>query len=134
MMVLESLMKIPASLKSEIAYSRKLFDAGLNAATAVRDGTPNQTLTPELARAARGAWAPAAIGAAIGVLGLCLARRGRSGRDALMGGLVGGVLGFGGGVIWSSREAAAEIARQAARNLGTVRDAHWLEKHPITYA
>jgi hypothetical protein len=51
-----------------------------------------------------------------------------------MGGLVGGVLGFGGGVIWSSREAAAEIARQAARNLGTVRDAHWLEKHPITYA
>jgi hypothetical protein len=127
-------MKIPASLKSEITYSRKLLEAGLNAATAVRDGAPNQTLSPEFARAARGAWAPAAIGAAIGVLGLCLVRKGRSGRDALVGGLVGGFLGFGGGVIWGSREATAGIARKAARNLGTVRDAHWLEKHPITYA
>ena len=127
-------MKIPAFLKSEITYSRKLFEAGLNAATTVRDGAPNQTLAPEFARAARGAWVPAAIGATAGILGICLARKSRPGRDALVGGLLGGILGFGGGVAWGSRQATATIARRAARNLGTVRDAHWLEKNPITYA
>jgi hypothetical protein len=51
-----------------------------------------------------------------------------------VGGLLGGVLGFGGGVAWGSREAASAIARRAAKNLGAVRDQHWLEKHPIAYA
>jgi hypothetical protein len=134
MMVVEKLMRIPASLKSEIAYSRKLFEAGLHAATTVRDGAPNQALAPELARAARSAWAPAAVGVAVGALGVCLARKSKSGRDALAGGLLGGVLGFASGVVWGSREVTAGVAHQAAKNLGRVRDAHWLERHPITYA
>lgn len=131
-------MRIPASLKSEITYSRKLVEAGLNAANAVRDGAPNETLAPEFARAARGAWVPAAIGVAAGILGVRLAAKSRSGRGALVGalvgGLVGGVVGFGGGVAWGSRAATAVIARQAVKNVGTVRDQHWLEKHPIAYA
>ena len=127
-------MKFPASLKSEIDYSRKLFEAGLNAVTTVRDGAPRQTLASELARAVRSAWVPAAVGVAVGALGLCLGRKSKSGRDALTGGLVGGALGFASGVVWGSREVTAGVARQAARNLGTVRDAHWLERNPITYA
>jgi hypothetical protein len=126
-------MRIPASLKSEFTYSRKLFEAGLNAAS-VGDGAQNETLAREFTRAARAAWAPAAVGVAVGVLGVCLVAKSRSGRGALVGGLLGGVLGFGGGVAWGSREAASAIARRAAKNLGAVRDQHWLEKHPIAYA
>jgi hypothetical protein len=126
-------MRIPASVKSEITYSRKLLEAGLSAANAARDGAPNLALAPEFARATRGAWVPAVIGTAVGILGMCLAPKSRSGRGALVGGLVGGVLGFGGGVAWGSREVTAPLVRQAAKNLGTVRDQHWLEKHPIAY-
>ncbi len=125
---------MPASVKSEIVYSRKLFEAGLNAAVAVRDGAPNQTLAPELVDAVRTACLPAVIGAALGVLTLRLARKGRSGRGALVGGLVGAAIGFGGGFGFSLREVTAMIAQGAAKNLGVVRDAHWLEKHPINYA
>jgi hypothetical protein len=124
-------MNIPTSLKSEIAYSRKLLEAGLDAVTAVRDGAPNQTLAPEFARAARDAWLPAAIGTAVGVF---LARKSKTGRGALMGGLLGGAVGFGGAVAWGSRQVTGVIARRAAKNLSAVSDAHWLEKHPITYA
>jgi hypothetical protein len=51
-----------------------------------------------------------------------------------VGGLVGGILGFGGGVAWGSRKATSAVARRAAKNFGAVRDQHWLEKHPIAYA
>jgi hypothetical protein len=124
-------MRIPASLKSEFTYSRKLFEAGLNAAG---DGARNETLGPEFARAARAAWVPAAVGVAVGILGVCLVTKSRSGRGALVGGLLGGIIGFGGGVAWGSREATSAIARRAAKNVDEVRDQHWLEKNPIAYA
>ena len=129
-------MRIPAVLKSEFTYSRKLFEAGLNAAgaSAVGDSARNETLAPEFARAARAAWVPAAVGVVVGILGVCLVAKGRSGRGALAGGLLGGILGFGGGVAWGSREATSVIARRAAKNLGAVRDQRWLEKNPIAYA
>ncbi len=133
-MILETLNEHPRILEVLDRPFSELFEAGLNAATAVRDGTPSQTLASEFACAASSTRVPAAPGAPIGILGVCLVRKGRSGRAALVGGLVGGVLGFGGGFAWGSREAVAVIARQAAKNLGTVRDAHWLEKHPIAYA
>jgi hypothetical protein len=134
MMEVRGLMRMPASLKSEIAYSRKLLEAGLDAAIAVRDGAPNRTLTPELVCAARSAWVPTLIGAAAGVLTLRLAGKGRSGRDALVGGLVGAAIGFGGGLGFGLRQITAMIAQGAAKNLVVVRDAHWIEKHPINYA
>jgi hypothetical protein len=127
-------MRIPASVKSEFSYSRKLFEAGLNAASSVGGGARNESLAPELARAARAAWVPAAVGVAVGILGVCLVPKSRSGRGALVGGLLGGIVGFGGGVAWGSRRATSAIARRAARNLGAVRDQRWLEKNPIAYA
>jgi hypothetical protein len=125
---------MPAAVKSEIAYSRKLLEAGWDAAVAVRDGAPNQTLAPELLGAARSACLPAAIGAALGVLTLRLARQGKSRRSALVGGLVGAAIGFGGGFGFSLREVTALIAQGTAKNLEVVRDAHWIEKHPVNYA
>ena len=124
-------MRIPASLKSEITYSRKLFEAGLNAAASVRSGRPKQNVASEFARVA---WVPAVIGATIGVLYVCIARKSKSGRHALVGASVGGVLGFAAGVTWDSRKATATIVRQAAKNIATVNDGHWLEKNPIAYA
>jgi hypothetical protein len=127
-------MKLPASLKSEFAYSRKLFEAGLNATGAGGDSARNKALAPELARAARAAWVPAAVGVAVGALGVCLATKSKSGRGALAGGLLGGIVGFAGGVAWGSREATSVMARRAARNIGEVRDQRWLEKNPVAYA
>ncbi|MEI9974907.1 MAG: hypothetical protein WDO73_24340 [Ignavibacteriota bacterium] len=127
-------MRIPASVKSELTYSRKLFEAGVNAASVVGDSVRKEALAPEFARAARAAWVPAALGVGVGILGVCLVTKGKSGRGALVGGLLGGILGFSGGFAWGSREATSTIARQAAKNLGAVRDQHWLEKNPIAYA
>ncbi len=123
-------MRIPASLKSEIGYYRKLLDAGLDAAIVVRDGS----IAPELTNAARNAWAPALVGAAIGFVGLRLVRKNKSGRDALVAGLLGAAVGFGGGVGLGLRGVTGKMLSGAAKNLGNVRDARWLEKNPITYA
>jgi hypothetical protein len=49
-------------------------------------------------------------------------------------GLLGGVIGFGAGIAWEGRRLAASVAGGALRNVGRVRDEHWLEKHPIDYA
>ena len=127
-------MKIPASLKSEISYSRNVLKAGLDAVSTVRNEAPNQQIVPELARAVRSAGVPAAVGVAVGVLCGCVALKSRRGRGALVGGWVGGLIGLGAGVAWGSRKTTAAIAHQAAKNFSTVRDAHWVEKNPIAYA
>jgi len=49
-------------------------------------------------------------------------------------GLLGGAIGFGAGVVWQDRCLAASVARGALRNIGRVRDQHWLDRHPIDYA
>jgi hypothetical protein len=49
-------------------------------------------------------------------------------------GLLGGAVGFGAGVVWKSRRLVASAANSALRNIGKVRDEHWLTKHPINYA
>jgi hypothetical protein len=49
-------------------------------------------------------------------------------------GLLGGAIGFGAGVAWESRRFTASVADGALRNIGKVRDEHWLTKHPIDYA
>jgi hypothetical protein len=49
-------------------------------------------------------------------------------------GALGCVVGFGAGVAWDNRRLAASIASAAMRNIGRVRDEHWLDRHPIDYA
>jgi hypothetical protein len=49
-------------------------------------------------------------------------------------GLLGGAIGFGAALVWQSRCLAASVAHGAFRNMGRVRDEHWLERHPIDYA
>jgi hypothetical protein len=125
-------MRIPASLSSEFTYFRRLLAAGLNTAAADQD-EPDVTSRRVWVTATRSSWLPAVIGMAVGVSAVCLSDRTRSGRGAVLGALAGGALGFGGGVAWGSRDVTTTLVRHAAKNIGVVRDDHWLEKHPICY-
>lgn len=127
-------MRIPSPLASEFSYFRRLLSAGLDAATPFQGDAPDQSpARPEWGDAARRAWVPALIGTAVGMSAVCIAFRGKSRRDTLVGALVGGAVGFGGGVAWSSRDATTTLVKHAAKNIGVVRNDHWLEKHPICY-
>jgi hypothetical protein len=77
---------------------------------------------------------PAALGACIGVLGSYPGYRQKSIARALTYGLLGGVVGLGASLVWENRRLTASVAGSALRNIGKVRDEHWLTKHPIDYA
>ncbi len=126
-------MRILPSLKSEVIYARDIVKAGLDGAASAGKAAPGEPQAT-LARASQSAIAPAAIGVAIGVLGVYLGRKDRNAVAAMLGGLVGGALGFTGGVAWGTRERTRTCCQHAAHNVQAVRDAHWLEKNPVAYA
>jgi len=126
-------MRIIPTLKSEVVYARDIVKAGFDAASSAGKIPPGGN-APSLARVSQGALAPAALGAAVAVLGVYLGRKGRLGNAAVLGGLVGCVLGFTGGVAWGTRARTGAAARNALHNVQAVRDAHWLEKNPVAYA
>ena len=130
---MKAAMRMLPSLKSQVIYARDIVKAGLDAATSAGKSDSGEE-TAVLARAGQSALAPAALGLAIGVVGVCLSRKGRSANTAIVGGLVGAAIGFTTGVAWGTREQAKMCCREAAHNVQVVRDAHWLETHPIAYA
>lgn len=79
-------------------------------------------------------WLPVVFGAGLGVLGTRVSGRRRSASDLAAGGLVGSFVGGGAAVAWASRGMIRPAARVAAQRVNAVRDAHWLETHPIDYA
>jgi hypothetical protein len=121
--------------KSEVEYGRKVLDSGLEGARSGREAFLNgRPLTPFLSESVRKALQPAALGAILGVVGSCPGSRRRPAGRVLAFALLGGVIGFGAGVIWESRNLTASIASGALMNMGKARDEHWLERHPIDYA
>ena len=124
-------MRILPSLKSEVIYARDVVKAGLDAAASV--GKSGHGPAINLARASQSALAPAALGAAIGILSIYFGQK-RFGSAAVIGGLVGGALGFTGGVAWGTRQHTKLCCLNAVHGVQSVRDAHWLEKNPIAYA
>jgi hypothetical protein len=44
------------------------------------------------------------------------------------------VIGLIVGLAWKTRELTASMGRSALKEMGTVRDQHWLQNHPIDYA
>jgi hypothetical protein len=123
-------MELLPQLKSEVVYARNIIKAGLDAASSAGKDQDK----PTLARASQVALMSAALGIAVGALGVYLGRRDRNATAAVLGGLVGGALGFTGGVAWGTRERTRSAVHNAAHNVQQVRDAHWLEKHPVAYA
>jgi hypothetical protein len=121
--------------QSEVEYGRKVLDSGLEGARSGREAfLHGRPLTPFLSETVRSALKPAAIGACLGLLASCPGSRRRPAGRVLLLGLLGGVVGFGAGVIWESRRLTATVVSSALDNIGKVRDEHWLEKHPIDYA
>jgi hypothetical protein len=120
---------------SSIEYGRKLVDSGVQGArSGERAFLDGRRLTPYLNRSARIALGPAAVGACLGVLGSNPRARRTSSTRAFLCAALGCVVGFGAGIAWKSRGLAASVASGAIRNIGRVRDEHWLERHPIDYA
>jgi hypothetical protein len=61
-------------------------------------------------------------------------REHRSASRTFVFGLLGWAVGLGIGTVWQSRGLTTAAAERALKNIGRVRDEHWLETHPIDYA
>jgi hypothetical protein len=128
-------MGVHECCKSEVEYGRRVLDSGLEGARSGREAFLNgRSSIPFLRESVRKALKPATLGAFLGVLGSCPAKRRTSAGRVLGFGLLGGAIGFAAGVIWESRRLTASVASGALKNMGRVRDEHWLERHPIDYA
>jgi len=121
--------------KSEVEYGRKVLDSGLEGARSGREAFLNgRPLNAFLSESVLNALTPAVLGACIGVLGSSAGSQRRSIGRRFAFGLLGGAIGFGAGIAWESRRLTSSAASGALRNIGKVRDEHWLERHPIDYA
>jgi hypothetical protein len=124
-------MKTPSWVESDIAYVRSLGEAGVNGVTSIWKAPGRRASAPVLSKSV---WVTVAICGVIGGVSALLGARRTSRHRAILGGLVGGAIGFTGGVAWASRDLTGAVARSVGRNVNAVRDARWLEKHPINYA
>ena len=127
-------MKIGPWLKSNIGSGRELVGSGLEGAnTAWKAALDDQKVTSAVTRMARNSWKVASIGAVVGIVGAYVSSEKRSTRGAVVGGLLGASVGFGGAMAWGTRDLVKKVASGALQSVSTVRDERWLAKHPITY-
>ncbi|HUI82822.1 MAG TPA: hypothetical protein VL240_01290 [Candidatus Binatia bacterium] len=128
-------MNARQSITSNLRYGRELVRSGVcglsNGREAHLNGRPISDLLAQSARASVGL---ATLGACAGLLRYYLpARRARI-AQTLACGLVGSALGFLAAFAWGTRELTESMTRSAVKEMATVRDQHWLERHPIDYA
>ncbi len=117
--------------KNTFTYINCLMKAGWNGARAAHP----QSGRREVSNASIAfLLCPALLGTAIGAWNASFRKHGKSGREVAAAGFVGGAIGLGAGAVWVSRSQAVAVARAAIQSINAVRDAHWLEKHPIAYA
>ena len=121
-------------LKSEVEYGRDLADSGLQGARTACDSMLNgEAVGTVFSRSARASWAPTMMGAGVGALCGLLAQRKPNTTAVLAMGVVGSFVGFTAGVAWETRQLSSGMARGAMRNIGSTRDLHWLDRHPINF-
>jgi hypothetical protein len=72
------------------------------------------------------------IASAIGAL-TSLARKRRASASIGVSAMVGGAVGLCAVAAWETRGTVGAATRAAMRRINSVRDLHWLEKHPIAY-
>ncbi len=121
--------------KSSVGYGRKLLHSATEGARNGEEEFLNhEPLAPFLEDSAHEALRPAALGACLGAFYACLTDRHKSASKILACTFVGGVVGFGAGLLWESRHLTASIASTVSKNIQQTRDEHWFEKNPIDYA
>ena len=127
-------MSIKGAIKDNIAYSKELWEAGIEGANeARREVLASEKTTDMVASAAQESWQPAALGVFVGAICGVLADDRKPIRGVIAGGLFGAVLGFAGSFAWKTRPLTTAMARKAGKNIGKVRDEHWLTKNPVNY-
>jgi hypothetical protein len=128
-------MKLNAWLKSGIGYGWELLGSALEGARSAGEQIREEGAGgPLLGRSARTSLLSGIAVASVGLAaGYWLGKR-RSAKKASMLGLLGAVIGFGGGLAWSTRRVTGGIARGALDNVNVARDARWLARHPVDYA
>lgn len=120
--------------KSEFEYGRRILNSALDGARGGREEFLNgSSLTPFLREGIRSALKPAVVGACIAVLGSPGDRHRSIGRTLAFG-FAGWAIGLGTGVAWETRGLTARVTSSVLRNIGRMRDEHWLERNPIDYA
>ena len=128
-------MSVEQWLESRVEYGCDLLRSAVAGACAVEEQIGKEaSRSGVLSRSAATAVAAGASTACLGaVAGYFMSRR-RPTQIAITLGLVGAMLGFTGGMMWGTRQVTGQIARGALKNVNAVRDAHWLQRHPIDYA
>jgi hypothetical protein len=127
-------MEPEGKIKSGLQYGRALVNSGMSGLRSGRDThLHGQPLCSVLSESARGAIGLAAIGTCAALFGSCFSRRDRRAK-AVGYGVAGSVIGLVVGLAWKTRELTACMGRSALKEMGTVRDEHWLQNHPIDYA
>ncbi len=114
----------------DLAYLKQLVSAGRHGIASARQETGGGVFAPPLQNVV---WTPAVVGAALGALGTRL-RGSRKARSLALGGLAGGAIACAAVMAWASRRFTGCAARRVASHVSAVRDARWLESHPIDYA
>ena len=122
--------------ESNLNYGKNLVGSSVEGARSARKMTSDGECAGSiLARSARDSWQLVTIGVGLGLLcGFLASRRKPSPGKMLACGALGAFVGLGTGMAWETRQLAGDMARGAIRNARVVRDAHWLERHPIDYA
>ena len=124
-----------AWLTSHMAYGHELIHSAVEGARSARDhALANQSVSAVLRRSARGSLPMMAIGASVGLLTLYSANKQRTTANQVLFGMLGAIVGLATNLALSTRELTGEMVHEAVKNINTVRDAHWLTKHPIDYA
>ena len=124
-------MKDVNSLGSNLGYLRQLATASIDGIGAARreieagvfKGLPRKVV-----------WVPAAVGGVLGALATNSKRRPSPPIKTALGGLAGTLVGFGAGVACASAPLLRPVVRASAQRINAIRDARWLETHPIDYA
>jgi hypothetical protein len=121
------------SSKTRLRYGQALLHSGLSRLRWACDSQlDRQRLSAVLTRAALTSMGLAAIGVSAGLF-----RFRRSGRNSISRtiayGVAGSAIGFAAGFTWETRDLTTNMARSALKEISTVRDERWIEKHPVNY-
>ncbi len=128
-------MRSDGTVETYLRYGRSLANSGAAGMRSGRDAYLNgKPLGAVLTQKARASLGLAAIGACAGLLQCLVSGRRQRIPKSIALGAVGSAIGFFAGFTWKTRDLTGSMVHAAAKNMGVVRDEHWLERHPIDYA
>jgi hypothetical protein len=127
-------MKPDGSSRTYLHYGRTLVKSGVAGLRSGRESHLNgQPLSAVLTQSARASLSLATVGACVGLLRFYVSGRRRLPKTVAWS-VIGSAIGFCAGFAWKTRELTASMGRSSLKQIGAVRDEHWLERHPIDYA